>query len=401
MTPSEQNNIPKIALLSSAAASDDAVAGQAHDAVGGQSLLEYQISLLARLGVSRFYVEVDNVTGSLLGLADKSRNKGRQVEFVRSGLDVQRSLQPDDRLWVQSEALYVAPVLLKQLLKRPGTFVATLDGRDENNAFERIDLNTRWAGIAVVSAATISALHSLPEGWSMTSSLLRQALQDKVAFCPLHQQNVQNGQIRIVQSAEDIGILNRQILIDRTGDRGGFIETTVIGPLAARVAPLIWRTAYGAKVVRGASVIMAVSAVGVGAYGWYMAAIGAAMVAIILNILRDTVVEPDDNAVFSRAVPIVTWILLGIAALVTAWTDMRYSSDGMFAVVNVVGLAMLAQKLTLPIWAERVLKSPALLSVLALVATPVGGFAQAMQWIGIAQLGALMVAKWRGNIRKK
>jgi hypothetical protein len=401
MTPSEQYDIPTIALLSSATASDDAVTGQAHDVVGGQSLLEYQISLLARLGIRRFYVEVDNVTGLLLALADKSRNKGRQVEFVRSGLDVQRSIQPDDRLWVQSEALYVAPELLKQLLKRPGTFVATIDGREDNHAFERIDLNTRWAGIAMVSAGTISALHSLPEGWSMTSSLLRQALQEKVPFCPLHQQHVQNGQIRIVQSAEDIGILNRQILIDRTDDRGGFIETSVLGPLAARAAPVIWRTAYGTRLVGGASVFMAASSVGLGAYGFYMSAIVSAMVAIILNILRDTVIESDDDSAFSKVGPIATWMLLGLAALVTARTDLSYSSDGMFAVINVIGLAMLAQKLTLPIWAEKVLKSPALLTVLALATTPVGGFAQAMQWIGIGQLGALIVAKWRGNIRKK
>lgn len=401
MMPSEQYDTPKSALLSSATAADDAASGQAHDVVGGQSLLEYQISLLARLGVGHFYIEVDNVTGSLLSLADKSRNKGRHIEFVRSGLDVQRSFQPDDRLWVQSEALYVAPELLTQLMKRTGTFVGTLDGRDENHAFERIDLNTRWAGIAMVSAGTISALHSLPEGWSMTSSLLRQALQEKVPFCPLHQQHVQNGQIRIVQSAEDIGILNRQILTDRTEDRGGFIETSVLGPLAARVAPVIWRTTHGAKLVSGASVFMAGSSVGLGAYGWYTAAIGTAMIAIILSILRDTVVEPDDHSAFFRIVPVATWILLGLGAVVTARTDMSYSSDGMFAVINVIGLAMLAQKLTLPIWAEKVLKSPALLAVLALIATPVGGFAQAMQWIGIGQLGALIVAKWRGNIRKK
>jgi hypothetical protein len=100
-------------------------------------------------------------------------------------------------------------------------------------------------------------------------------------------------------------------------------------------------------------------------------------------------------------VPVATWILLGLGAVVTARTDMSYSSDGMFAVINVIGLAMLAQKLKLPIWAEKVLKSPALLAVLALVATPVGGFGQAMQCIGIGQLGGLIVAKWRGNIRKK
>lgn len=404
MLPTEMNSIPTIALLSAAAATDAATqsgANKTNEIVGGQSLLEYQISILARAGISRFLVEVDNVTGALLRLADDNSRKGRSVEFVRSGSDVQRLLPQPERLWVQSEALYLAPPILGELLNHRDTFIVTLDGRNENEAFERIDLNTRWAGVALVGSDTVRALQDLPDGWSITSSLLRQALQDKVAFCPLRQQHVQDGDVRIIRSAEDVDALNQHILVNRRDDRWGYFESSVLGPLSSRIAPAIWQSSFGEPIVAGFSLLLAATSLAFGVLGWGTAAVAAGLVAIIFNILREAVVGPDDSRTILNAAPMATWVLLGLSALATAQADMSYSSDGMFAAITVVGLALLAQQLALPVWAQNLLKSPALLAVSALVMTPFGGFAQAMQWIGIGQLGVMIAAKWQRKAQEK
>jgi hypothetical protein len=404
MSPTEPNSIPPIALLSATSATDataQTISDKTSEIVGGKSLLEYQMNLLARAGVIRFLVEVDNVTGALLRLADESLKKGWSVEFVRSGSDVQRLLQPAERLWVQSENLYASPALLNDLLKQPGTLIATVDGRDDNDAFERIDLNTRWAGLALVDYDTTSALQDLPEGWSITSSLLRQALQDKVGFCPVNQRHVQAGEVRIIQSVDDIGALNRHILVNRSDQHQGYIESNVLAPLAARIAPAIWHSSIGAQLVGAAGILSAVIALVLGVIGWDIGAVAAGLVAIVFNVLRDAVVDPDDNGLISNALPVATWVLLGLATIAAARADMSYSSDGIFAALTVVGLALLAQKLALPVWAEHVLKSPALLGVVALLATPVIGFTQSMQWMGVGQLGLLILSKWRSNTRQK
>ncbi len=398
--PSEPNSIPDTALLSAALATVDAnITGAeiSSSTVGGQSLLEHQIGLLGRLGVSRFLIEVEHVTGALLHLADTNSKTGRSVEFVRSGSDVQRLMHAGDRLWVQAEAVYVAPDLLKQMLSRAGAFLVTLDGRDENVAFERIDLNTRWAGVAVVEAQTVVALQNLPEGWSMTSSILRQALQDKVSFNALNQKNVQNGDVRLVRSAEDFSALNQEILVGRIDQSGGFLETRILAPIAARIAPSVWRLSSGTALVKGASIILAASSLGLGVTGFVPAAIVAAMIAIALNILGATVADRNNSTSLSRLTPPTVWTLLGLSTLATARTDMSYSSDGIFAALTVVGLALLAQKLILPVWARQTLKSPALIVLLLLIASPIAGFTQALQWIGIAQLGAMIFAKWVAN----
>ncbi|MEY3940253.1 MAG: hypothetical protein RLZZ604_713, partial [Pseudomonadota bacterium] len=102
-------------------------------ALAGGSLVDYQIKTLFRAGISRFLVEVENMDGAMLALADQWRQKNVLVDFVRTGADIQRYLKLDDRIWVQSGQLYVQPDFVETLSKSPDNFVATVDGRDENS----------------------------------------------------------------------------------------------------------------------------------------------------------------------------------------------------------------------------------------------------------------------------
>jgi len=206
-------------------------------ALAGGSLVDYQIKTLFRAGISRFLVEVENMDGAMLALADQWRQKNVLVDFVRTGADIQRYLKLDDRIWVQSGQLYVQPDFVETLSKSTDNFVATVDGRDENSLFERIDLNTRWAGISIVGASTIATLKDLPEDWSIISSLLRQAILAKVPLRLLSQQHVNNGTLNIVQGPQDFVQLNKQILRRRVLSQPGFVEARVLGPVSAKLVP--------------------------------------------------------------------------------------------------------------------------------------------------------------------
>ena len=170
---------PTLALLS--VAGDISIEQDALNAVrspdlAGLSLIEYQIMMLARAGIQRFLIEVENIDGSLIALADRCRLRKLTVDFVRTGADILRHIDPEERIWVQSGQLYVQLGLIETLLKCTENFIATIDGRDENHAFERIDINTRWAGVSVVGYDAVVMLRDLPEDWSIISSLLRQSL---------------------------------------------------------------------------------------------------------------------------------------------------------------------------------------------------------------------------------
>jgi NDP-sugar pyrophosphorylase family protein len=93
MALSELSRTNIIALLSAANATDDLSVGFAMTLAGGEPLLAHQISALRNHGITRFLIEVDSVSGALLTLADKFKNSGCSIDFVRSASDLQPFLR--------------------------------------------------------------------------------------------------------------------------------------------------------------------------------------------------------------------------------------------------------------------------------------------------------------------
>ena len=404
MVSSRIQNIPTIALLSIACDSgaDSAMySGISRPDLAGGSLIEYQIATLARVGISKFLIEVEIVDGSLIALADRCRSKNQTVDFVRSGADIQRYMDSNDRIWVQSGLLYIQLGLVETLLKTTENFIATVDGRNENVAFERIDINTRWAGVSVVGPEAIGMLRDLPEDWSIISSLLRQALLAKIPFRPLSQQHVNNGTLTVLTGAQDFTELNRQILRRRVASRAGFVEAQLFGPILARLVPVIWQSPSAVNVTKFASPVIACVAVALGLGGFAIAASVAAFVAIAANSLRLAVTDDADGGDNIQILSVVTWALLILAMFSAAYMAASYHNDGGFAAFAVAALAYLTQRMALPGWATQMLHSPAALAICAIFGSAAIGINAMLQWIMVLQLGILIIASVQRDANAK
>lgn len=388
-------NLPTIALLCVACdhgSEADAANITGRQDLAGLSLIEYQITTLARAGIQRFLIEVENVDGSLIALADRCASRKLTVDFVRIGADILRYMDADDRIWVQSGQLYVQLGLVETLLKSTENFIATIDGRDENRAFERIDLNTRWAGISVVGYEAIAMLRDLPEDWSIISSLLRQALLAKIPFRPLSQQHVHNGTLTIPTGAQDFSELNRQILRRRVASRAGCIEAQLFGPILARLVPLIWHSPTAVTATKFAAPVIALAALALGLGNLATAATVAAFLSIAANALRLAVTDDADGSDHIQSLSVVTWTLIILAMFGSAYVATSHHSNGLFSAFAVASLAYLTHKMVLPGWAKQVLHSPAALALLAIIGAATIGIAAILQWIMVLQLSVLIIA---------
>ena len=379
------------AILSVATAE---VNGDPSISAAGEPILAHQITALRRAGISKFLIEVDSVSGSLLAMADRLIQSGCEVNFVRSIQDILGKLGNSDMVIVQAESIYVAQDLLLELLSQNRAIIATVDGRDENKAFERMDLNTRWAGLVIAPITTVSRIGELPDGWSMTSSLLRQAMQDNVAQHALKQTEIQNGRLRRIVSAADAENLVVELMAERAGSEPGLIETQLFSPLAAKVASALWhvkaRTAYSDAV----TVLLGFASVGLAGAGWITAAAGAGIAGIFGNSVRLALGNEQADNGPSRMISPILWLFLGTALIWAAGADAYQTSDGVFAGGVILGLAVLARHLRLPEWARKGLQSPALIAALLLLIVPMVGMFAAAKLLGVLQLGLLIIAKW-------
>ena len=394
--PSVRNsNFPTIALLSVACddgSRQDAANGAGRSDLAGVSLIEYQITTLARAGIQRFLIEVENIDGVLIALADRCASRKLTIDFVRMGGDILRHINADDRIWVQSGQLYVQLGLVETLLKSTENFIATIDGRDENRAFERIDINTRWAGVSVVGYEAIAMLRDLPEDWSIISSLLRQALLAKVPFRPLSQQHVHNGTLTVLTGAQDFSELNRQILRRRVASRAGYVEAKLFGPILARLVPLIWQSPTAVTATKFAAPVIALAALALGLGNLVTAATVAAFLSIAANALRLAVTDDADGSDHIQSLSVVTWTLIILAMFGSAYVAESYDDNGLFAAFAVASLAYLTHRMVMPGWAKQVLHSPAALALLAIIGAATVGITNILQWIMILQLSVLMIA---------
>jgi hypothetical protein len=66
---------------------------------------------------------------------------------------------------------------MKQIVAQEGKLLLTLPEDPRFASFERIDLNRRWTGIAVLDGSLAAQSVTIAEGWSIDSCLLRAALQ--------------------------------------------------------------------------------------------------------------------------------------------------------------------------------------------------------------------------------
>ncbi len=388
-------NLPTVALLSVAGDNvmeQDALDGIRRADLAGLSLIEYQITMLARAGIHRFLIEVEHSDGALIALADRCRLRKLTVDFVRTGADLLRHVDVEDRIWVQSGQLYVQLGLIETLSKCTDNFIATIDGRDENRAFERIDINTRWAGVSVVGYDAIAMLRDLPEDWSILSSLLRQALLIKIPFRPLSQQHVQNGTLTVLTGAQDFTELNRQILRRRVANRSGYLEAYVLGPIFARLVPLIWQNPKAVTMTKCASPGMAFAAVALGFGNLATAASVAVFLAITANMLRLMVTDDPDGSDHLQSLSVVTWALIILAMFGSVYVATSYNDNGLFAAFAVASLAYLADKMVLTGWAKQLLHSPASMALLAILGTASIGITAALQWLMVLQLIVLIIA---------
>lgn len=386
---------PDFALLSAASAGAEIDNAGLMD-VGGEPFIFHQINALRNFGIKNFLVEVDAIPGALLSLADACSKDGCTLEFVRSAQEIVQKMQPGGRLIVTGEGVFASSVVLDQVVSASAPTLFTLDGRDENAAFERIDLNTRWTGLAVVDLATIQGLETLPEGWSIASSILRHMLQlGNARQISLKQKAVQEGDIILVNSQAGIDSVTNRMLQHRIARLRGVIEKYVFAPLSVRIATRLWRVDAPPAALLWSTLGLCGAMVLFAALNWPISAAVIAFCALFFNVLRETEKGPTRL----RFGAVGTDELLsasGISAMLVLMWSANHSLIEILLPVTAISSAMLvASRLKMSGILGAFLQSKAAVALGLIALVPFAGTVSAMKVLSLAYLLVLSTAIWR------
>ena len=294
MTQFEVNpNSEIIALLCIGEVADqDNVAFSPLSLLYGKPVIHHFIKALQGVGVSRFCIGIDTVPGALLSYRDSVAAEGLNIEFVREPAALSALLDANSRvLVIRADTLWNTS-LVKSMLSRGGPFIAAVEERAENQIFERIDLNNRWSGLAVLERRTLDALPQMPEGWDMASALLRQAVQDGVPLLPVKQSELQSGNVRKLTNIEDA---SSAVMSLHSGniDQTNTLEDKLLSYPVSQFLPLLWSVGWGRIVAEWMFPVFALGALSLAIADFVTAATIAAIVAILSAFVRSAARSAD------------------------------------------------------------------------------------------------------------
>lgn len=349
----------------------------------GQPMIHHMIKALQCIGITHFCIGVDSVPGALLSYRDAVAKEGLELRFIREPIAMAKLLDAGMRaLVLRADTIWDAE-LIERALRHNGPLIATVEERLENQMFELIDLNSRWAGMAILDRNSLQALTQLPEGWDMASALLRQALQDGVSLWPLKQSEIQDGHVRRLASADDLTAAQSRLMA-QPAIGPATLESKLFSSGLSRFGPAIWSVPWGRGLAvysfPGLSLITALLAV----FGFPVCASVAAIVAVLASLIRNIVRSTEYRYARSDFVGMAGWMLLTTALIaVLKLTEPSFFEIG-FLGLTLIGLSLVSanQNNSEKFW----LLSPLVIATAILLGTLAGSAALAVKLLIVAEI---------------
>ncbi len=362
--------------------------------IAGVPLIEFQIGQLVKNGINKIFVEIEVLPGALVAMADRAQAAGASVVFVRSPAELGGKIEKGQFLFILSEGVYIDDNLLSEIVSQNSAFIVTVDGRDENAVFERIDLNSYWTGIAMLGAASVESVASLPAEWSISSSLLRRALQDSVVHRPMKQDVVVAGKLSKISSVQDANILTKNLLQAQSAEVNGIIEKLLFAPIAAWIAPKIWKLAPGKLSLSIFAWLSLIATMASALFGNSSTASIVALVSIFSFQLSRLLQGSGGRGVLGFDDSDIALLLLSIAFLAVFWNWTEGAAENIFIGLMVSALTFLALQIAKPGWSRYLLCSPGLLAILTLIFTGIGWLPLGFMLVALIQVGMLIYISW-------
>lgn len=196
--------------------------------IAGRTLLERQARLAAAVGATPVVILVEAITPDLAAAIDRLRAEGVSALVARSLAEAADSIPPEQRVLLVGDGLSAEASHFTRAAGANETTIFTVPDAGADDRHERIDANSRWAGLALVTGALLRDTAAMLQDWDPQSTLLRRAVQDGARLARIR---LDDGFLLI---ADDAGQLAEaeQTIVRAAGGRGrGWVSRLLLAPI--------------------------------------------------------------------------------------------------------------------------------------------------------------------------
>jgi len=308
--------------------------------LAGRTLIEYQVRCAFASGAGPIVVVVERVPQALQDAFERLRLDGIGVFPVSDINEAVSRFEAGSMILLIGDGIAPPINSVTAIADEPEPAVATVPDDELHEAYERIDGESRWAGVALVDAHLLGSTAAMLGDWDLQSTLLRRAIQEGARRIALARDS---GEPLLVQSADQLADFQRNLVHASRGERHDWASRYLLPLVEDFATEQLMETP-----VRPAWLVWAALGLTLGAAicftrGW----LGAGLVLLVVSAPLDLIgarlailrLKPFSVRMWSR---LALWPAAGVALLAIGLWEMRHGT-GWGALVTAAAASAFAE----------------------------------------------------------
>jgi hypothetical protein len=318
--------------------------------LAGRTLLEYQARCAAAAGAAPVVVVVERVPQALQDAFERLRLDGVAVFPVSDINEAVSRFEAGSAILLIGDGVAPTVDLVGAVTAEGEPAVATVPDDEQHQAFERIDAQSRWAGVAVVDAHLLGSTAAMLGDWDLQSTLLRRTIQEGARRMPIQPGE---GEPLLVERADQLAGFQRHMVAASRGGRTDWASRFILPYVEDFATEQLMETSLRPFWLVWAALALTLAGAVCFTRGW----LGAGLVLLLLSTPLDLIaarlatirLKPLASKMWSR---LALWPTSGLALLAIGLWETRHGT-GWGSIVAAVtacafGEAMRIEKAAMP-----------------------------------------------------
>ena len=293
--------------------------------LAGRTLLEYQARLASSVGAAPIVVVVERVPQALQDAFERLRLDGIGVFPVSDVQEAVSRFEAGSMILLIGDGIVPPAELVARLAEESEPVVTTVRDDEEHEAYERIDAEVRWAGIALVESSLLGSTAAMLGDWDLQSTLLRRTLQSGALRVPITDGD---SEPLLVDRPEQLENFQRMMIASSRGARTDWVSRYLLPPIEELATEQFMEGSIKPRWLIWIALALTLGAALAFLQGWPVLALVFLLVSSPLDIIASRLatlrLRPFPTRLVSR---VALWPAAGAAALALGWWDARHGSS--------------------------------------------------------------------------
>jgi hypothetical protein len=308
--------------------------------LAGRTLVEYQVRCAAAAGAVPIVVIVERVPQALQDAFERLRLDGIGVFPASDVGEALARFEAGSMILLIGDGIAPPADLVVAIAEEPEPAIATVPDNEAHATFERIDAESRWAGVALVDAHLLGSTAAMLGDWDLQSTLLRRALQEgalRVAAMKT------GGEPLLVEKAEDLEDFQRKLLANSRGLRPDWVSRFLLPAVEEFATERLMETGVRPIWLMWSALALILGGALCFGRGWLGAGLAMLIASMPLDLIANRLatlrLKPFPVRMLSR---VALWPASGFALLVLGWWEMRHNT-GWGAFISAIAAGAFAE----------------------------------------------------------